>query len=140
MAAMVSWSSHFCTVSPAACTDALQSQQHRPLQVSVGAYATAGRRGQDRMEDTHVVASPLPQCSPTAHLLAAFDGHRGTAAALHCSEHLQQHLLSQWQRHSACEDLLKASAAPAACQFFSMSPHASVALPFASSVLLRCSV
>lgn len=52
---------------------------HKPSscgQVSAGAYATAGMRGEDAMEDRNIVATGLgPRQDGT--LLAVFDGHRG---------------------------------------------------------------
>lgn len=50
-----------------------------PLQrpeVTVGSFATAGRRGEDRMEDRHAIKAQFGG-HPDAHLLAVFDGHRG---------------------------------------------------------------
>lgn len=49
-------------------------------QVAVGSFEMAGRRGEDRMEDCHVVMSPCPGASDT-HLVGLFDGHRGKEAA-----------------------------------------------------------
>ena len=48
---------------------------HRP-EVTVGSFATAGRRGEDRMEDRHAIKAQFGG-HPDAHLLAVFDGHRG---------------------------------------------------------------
>lgn len=46
------------------------------LQVSAGAYATAGLRGEDAMEDRHIVSTG-PAAGSQGTLLAVFDGHRG---------------------------------------------------------------
>jgi len=46
----------------------------------MAAFATAGRRGLDRMEDRHVVAQELG-AHKNVHLVGVFDGHRGAEAA-----------------------------------------------------------
>lgn len=82
------------------------------MQVTAAAFATAGLRGEDRMEDRHLLASPLPgsgsgpgaerpsEAGPpaggAAHLLAVFDGHRGDAAAEFGAVHLAAHLRAAW--------------------------------------------
>ena len=59
------------------------------MQVSVGSFATAGARGEDRMEDRHVVWSPVDPAFPDGHVLAVFDGHRGPEAADFAAQSLQ---------------------------------------------------
>jgi serine/threonine protein phosphatase PrpC len=54
-------------------------EAYRP-RVSAGAYADAGLRGRDKMEDRQVIACPLARTSG-ASLLAVCDGHRGARAA-----------------------------------------------------------
>jgi len=95
--------------------------------VSAAAFATAGRRGEDRMEDAHVLASPLPvledaagrEAAPggggearadAAHALAVFDGHRGAAAARFAAAHLLAHLRGAWAAPSAASALAAAFA------------------------------
>jgi hypothetical protein len=41
------------------------------LQVSAGAFETAGLRGEDNMEDFHLIASTLQGAGPHAHLMGA---------------------------------------------------------------------
>ena len=61
------------------------------LQLTAGAFATAGQRGEDRMEDRHVIKDGLASCS-NCHLLAVFDGHRGSEAAQYAAQHVVQQL------------------------------------------------
>ncbi|CAK0781962.1 hypothetical protein CVIRNUC_005517 [Coccomyxa viridis] len=70
-------------------------------EVTVGSFETAGLRGEDRMEDRHIICSPLTSARPGTHLIGIFDGHRGWQAAQHAAEHFQEHLLSQTQRSDA---------------------------------------
>ena len=51
----------------------------------MGSFATAGRRGEDRMEDRHVIKAQFGG-HPDAHLLAVFDGHRGALSLSLTSE------------------------------------------------------
>ncbi len=44
-------------------------------QVEAGAFETAGLRGEDRMEDYHFIASPLPAAGPNTHLIGALLCH-----------------------------------------------------------------
>lgn len=65
----------------------------RSDRVQAEAYAVSGRRGPDRMEDRHLVASPLQlsielvqsgpalACWGSSHILGVFDGHGGVEAA-----------------------------------------------------------
>lgn len=64
---------------------------HPLLQVTAGSFATAGLRGEDRMEDRHVILEGLA-CCPSCHLLAVFDGHRGPQAAEYAAQHVMQQL------------------------------------------------
>lgn len=74
------------------CQDAslAADQTYRP-QVTAGSFATAGLRGEDRMEDRHVILEGLA-CCPSCHLLAVFDGHRGPQAAEYAAQHVMQQL------------------------------------------------
>lgn len=75
------------------------------LQLTAGAFATAGLRGEDRMEDRHVIKEGLAGCS-SCHLLAVFDGHRGSEAA----QYAAQHIVQQLQETMAASDPAKALA------------------------------
>lgn len=75
------------------------------LQLTAGAFATAGLRGEDRMEDRHVIQEGLASCS-SCHLLAVFDGHRGPEAA----EFAAQHIVQQLQERMAASDPAEALA------------------------------
>ncbi len=38
-------------------------------QVTAGVFETAGARGEDRMEDRHIISSPITEAEPGTHLL-----------------------------------------------------------------------
>jgi len=62
---------------------------------NTGAFATAGARGNDKMEDRHKIFrdfNGLPHCA----VMAVFDGHRGFECAEYCSENLSDAILSEW--------------------------------------------
>lgn len=80
-------------------------ETRRVLQLTAGAFATAGLRGEDRMEDRHVIQEGLASCSG-CHLLAVFDGHRGPEAA----EYAAQHVVHQLQETMAACDPAEALA------------------------------
>ncbi|KAK9796343.1 hypothetical protein WJX73_010652 [Symbiochloris irregularis] len=74
------------------------------LKVTAAAEASAGLRGEDRMEDRHLLLTPLHikgKLLPSTQILATFDGHRGAAAAEHCVQHLLQHLQACWDAPTA---------------------------------------
>jgi serine/threonine protein phosphatase PrpC len=56
--------------------------------------APGRRRGQDRFEDRHLVASPSEQL-PSTHVLGIFDGHGGWECAEYVKEHLEPVLADQ---------------------------------------------
>jgi hypothetical protein len=39
------------------------------MQVSAGSFETAGLRGEDKMEDRHIICCPLSEAGPSTHLL-----------------------------------------------------------------------
>lgn len=59
--------------------------------MTAGAFATAGLRGEDRMEDRHIIQQDLAGSSG-CHLLAVFDGHRGPQAADFAAQHMAEQL------------------------------------------------
>ncbi len=64
------------------------------MQLTAGVFATAGLRGDDRMEDRHVIREDL-EGEAGCHLLAVFDGHRGPQAAQYAAHHIPQVLQDQ---------------------------------------------
>ena len=65
-------------------------------QVTAGAYETAGLRGEDSMEDRHlVVTAAAGRSDAGSALLAVFDGHRGAQAAEYARRHFLEHLGAQ---------------------------------------------
>ena len=69
--------------------------------VTAAALATCGLRGADKMEDRHLVLSPLPGAPPHAHLFAVFDGHRGAEAAAFAAQALPRALAAAWAQPDA---------------------------------------
>ncbi|KAK9828917.1 hypothetical protein WJX72_002777 [[Myrmecia] bisecta] len=87
-----------CTVDNPAAHTVLEmgyGRQELAAAITPGVFATAGLRGSDRMEDRHVIASPLGS-STEGHLLAVFDGHRGAEAAEYAAGSVLQHLTRHW--------------------------------------------
>ena len=62
--------------------------------VAASSFADCGLRGADKMEDAHVVLSPLRADAPGAHLFCVFDGHRGAEAAGFAAASLSRALLA----------------------------------------------
>ncbi|KAK3255233.1 hypothetical protein CYMTET_35575 [Cymbomonas tetramitiformis] len=67
------------------------------VDVRMGAFGAAGRRGEDRMEDRHIVMPKLNGMADV-HLAAVFDGHRGAQAAEYMKQNLVGHLGAAWRR------------------------------------------
>uniref|UniRef100_A0A061SFA0 Protein kinase and pp2c-like domain-containing n=1 Tax=Tetraselmis sp. GSL018 TaxID=582737 RepID=A0A061SFA0_9CHLO len=63
--------------------------------MSAGVYDTPGSRGEDRMEDRHLLVESLGSGGPL--LLGVFDGHRGEEAAAHMAERLEAELSAALQ-------------------------------------------
>ena len=74
------------------------------MQLSAGSYATAGLRGEDQMEDRHVIVEHLGGDAATT-LLAVFDGHRGAAAADFAAHSLVSSLRRHWVTADPAETL-----------------------------------
>eukprot|EP00884_Botryococcus_braunii_P020879 jgi/Botrbrau1/7475/Bobra.0095s0013.1 len=70
------------------------------LQVTAGAFETAGARGADRMEDRHLIEVPLGGL-PASGLLGVFDGHRGPEAAEYAARYFLPTLRHHWTAASA---------------------------------------
>mmetsp|Transcript_35662 Transcript_35662/g.100954 ORF Transcript_35662/g.100954 Transcript_35662/m.100954 type:complete len:438 (+) Transcript_35662:245-1558(+) len=65
--------------------------------VTAGAYATAGARGDDKMEDRHVVLSSAGRPAGGGPVvLGVFDGHRGAEAADFVAQHLEAQVGAVW--------------------------------------------
>ena len=77
------------------------------VQVTAGAFATAGLRGADRMEDTHVIHQDMSG-DADLHLLAVFDGHRGPQAAQYAAQHIASTVSDQLQQQGPAEALSRA--------------------------------
>lgn len=69
--------------------------QYCPTNVKVGSFETAGNRGEDRMEDRHVLAECLGG-HEDIHVAAIFDGHRGSEMAEFAQRHLLHTLRHYW--------------------------------------------
>ena len=44
-------------------------KEHIFMQITAGAFETAGARGEDRMEDRHIISSPMSEAEASTHLL-----------------------------------------------------------------------
>ena len=75
--------------------------------MTAGAFATAGLRGEDRMEDGHAIQQ-LVAGSTSCHLLAVFDGHRGPQAADYAAQHMAQQLQARLTAAHPAEALVDA--------------------------------
>jgi serine/threonine protein phosphatase PrpC len=74
----------------------------------VGSYATAGLRGEDKMEDRCLVARGA--CGRAGCVLAGvFDGHRGAEAAEYLLEALERHVTARWADSAGPGALLRAA-------------------------------
>ena len=72
--------------------------------MTAGAFATAGLRGADRMEDCHVIHQELGG-QPHVHLLAVFDGHRGPQTAQYAAQHVATVVQEALQHQAPAEAL-----------------------------------
>ncbi len=76
-------------------------------QVSTGVYETAGRRGEDCMEDRHILTELGGK--GRGALLAVFDGHRGPQAAEYARQHFEAELLRHWRGAGSAAGALAAA-------------------------------
>lgn len=74
--------------------------------VPVGFFSTAGKRGEDNMEDRSVILRQ-PFTSENVLIAAIFDGHRGYEASDYVSTHLETLLKKHWTDSQCPSDLLK---------------------------------
>mmetsp|Transcript_1029 Transcript_1029/g.2575 ORF Transcript_1029/g.2575 Transcript_1029/m.2575 type:complete len:622 (-) Transcript_1029:92-1957(-) len=77
--------------------------------VTAGAYATAGKRGADKMEDRHVVLRSAGAATGGPTVLGVFDGHRGHEAAEFMAARLEEELGRQWGAAGSPADALRAT-------------------------------
>ena len=78
------------------------------VQVTAGAFATAGMRGEDAMEDRNIVSTDLGS-DQHCTLLAVFDGHRGPQAAEYAAQHFESVLLQHWAGAGSAAQALTAA-------------------------------
>jgi serine/threonine protein phosphatase PrpC len=74
--------------------------------VPVGVFATAGKRGEDNMEDRSILLRQ-PFASENVLIAGIFDGHRGYEASDYVSTHLESLLRKHWTDSQCPSDLLK---------------------------------
>lgn len=84
----------------------LPSGTYFPTGVKVGSFETAGNRGEDRMEDRHVLAECLGG-HEDIHMIAIFDGHRGSEMAEFAQRHMLPSLRHYW--HLPLDEALRRS-------------------------------
>lgn len=73
--------------------------------VPIGSFATAGRRGEDNMEDRSIIVKQ-PFAADTVLLAGIFDGHRGTEASDYLASHFETILRHCWTDSQNPSDLL----------------------------------
>jgi len=73
---------------------------------SIGSFATAGARGEDRMEDRCTVIRSLFGLQHVS-LAAVYDGHRGAACSEYLASNLERHLENRWSTSTSPGELLK---------------------------------
>uniref|UniRef100_A0A7S1XG84 PPM-type phosphatase domain-containing protein n=1 Tax=Compsopogon caeruleus TaxID=31354 RepID=A0A7S1XG84_9RHOD len=78
------------------------SSDYRPS-VYGGVSATSGKRGEDRMEDRHIIAERLTGL-PDHHLYGVFDGHGGQTCAQFVSDLLPAAIVRWWCQPEASPD------------------------------------
>lgn len=71
------------------------SNGYTPQGVKIGSFETAGNRGEDRMEDRHILVECLGG-HKDIHVAAIFDGHRGSEMAEFAQKHLLHVLRQHW--------------------------------------------
>jgi serine/threonine protein phosphatase PrpC len=82
----------------------------------IGSFASAGPRGEDKMEDRCVVVRGLFGL-PDAFFIGVFDGHRGAHAAEYLADGMEAHLAARWLQCSSPSELLKAALLDADSEF-----------------------
>jgi serine/threonine protein phosphatase PrpC len=73
---------------------------------AIGSFATAGARGEDRMEDRCTIIRSLFGLEYIS-LAAVYDGHRGAACSDYLASSLERHLENCWSDSTSAGDLLK---------------------------------
>ena len=74
--------------------------------VPIAAFATAGKRGEDSMEDRSVILRQ-PFASDNVLVAGVFDGHRGYEASDFVATHLERLLRKHWTTSNSPSDLLR---------------------------------
>lgn len=89
-------------------TTALLGAAPRSRPLPIGSFATAGARGEDKMEDRCIVVRDV--CGVEGCTLAAvFDGHRGVEASEYLASNIEWHLEDRWADSRGPSDLLRAA-------------------------------
>lgn len=84
--------------------------------VPVGGFATAGRRGEDSMEDRSVILRQ-PFGAMNVLVSAVFDGHRGPEASTYLASNFERLLKKYWSQSESPSQLLCAALAEAEREF-----------------------
>ncbi|GAB4815737.1 hypothetical protein N2152v2_002783 [Parachlorella kessleri] len=79
---------------------------------AVAAFASAGARGADRMEDRHLILRDLGGWEGVT-VFGVFDGHRGSEAADYLAANLEGHLAARWHSARSAGELLAGALADA---------------------------
>lgn len=73
---------------------------------ALGSFATAGARGEDRMEDRCTIIRSLFGLQHVS-LAAVYDGHRGAACSDYVASNLERHIENKWSSSKSAGELLK---------------------------------
>ncbi len=73
---------------------------------AIGSFATAGARGEDRMEDRCTIIRSLFGLQHVS-LAAVYDGHRGAACSEYLASSFERHLEQRWSASTSAGELLK---------------------------------
>lgn len=84
--------------------------------IPIGVFATAGRRGEDSMEDRSIILRQ-PFGAKNVLVSAVFDGHRGPEASTYLASNLERLLKLYWTKSESPSHLLSAALREAEREF-----------------------
>jgi len=103
---MPAWASAFLEVTAADVGGVDSNSSTQKCVIPIGSFATAGARGEDKMEDRCIIVRSI--CGREDCVLAGvFDGHRGAAAAEYLASNLERHIERLWSSSTGPGQLLR---------------------------------
>jgi serine/threonine protein phosphatase PrpC/serine/threonine protein kinase len=100
------WAQYLLQEYAASITTLTTTTTAAAASATIGSFATAGARGEDRMEDRCTIIRSLFGLQHVS-LAAVYDGHRGAACAEYLASNLERHLEHRWSTSSSAGELLK---------------------------------